>query len=388
MKYEKTTIDYWFTLEPYVYVGLTNRNVILYNTLDGVWIESNKIEIINLLRELFQKENCGVILLKDEKYKIKEIVDFIKDVREKYMGDIIDVTLSNGKPVQLLPFFNYSEQQHEIYQKLNSDQHTNVFKYLSDINIYVDTTTNITKLIPFLFSIPGIPTFSIIGKIDAIVNYAEFLSFFNQHPSPKKVLCSYTNLISLQPAFENNFSYRISVHFPMDMQQWYHSRQILLHQALPFEYVFDVSSVEGCLQAERLIEQFQIEKYQIRPKYTGDNIIFFEENVFLTKEDILSASMSIKDFFIRQSINLYDFGKISIMPNGDVFANVKYPSLGNIYSHSIYEIIHKEMQEGKSWFRIRNQSPCNNCVYQWLCPSPSDLEIAIGRPNLCHVKNN
>ena len=74
------------------------------------------------------------------------------------------------------------------------------------------------------------------------------------------------------------------------------------------------------------------------------------------------------------------------MPNGDTYANVNYPALGNIYTDSIYDIVCKEIEEGASWFRIRNQEPCNKCVYQWLCPPPSDFEIVIGRPNLCHVK--
>lgn len=64
------------------------------------------------------------------------------------------------------------------------------------------------------------------------------------------------------------------------------------------------------------------------------------------------------------------------------------PALGNIYTHSIYEIVCKEIEKGLSWFRIRNEAPCNECVYRWLCPSPSDYETAIGRPDLCHVHNN
>jgi pseudo-rSAM protein len=98
--------------------------------------------------------------------------------------------------------------------------------------------------------------------------------------------------------------------------------------------------------------------------------------------------MAIKDFFTRQAMNIYDFGKINILPNGDAYANLNHPTLGNIYTESIYEIVHKEVEEGTSWFRIRNQVPCNGCVYQWLCPPPSNYEIAIGRPNLCHVKQS
>ena len=88
----------------------------------------------------------------------------------------------------------------------------------------------------------------------------------------------------------------------------------------------------------------------------------------------------------QRTMNLYDFGKITILPNGDVYANLNHPSLGNIHVNNIQEILHKEVEEGKSWFRVRNQAPCTDCVYQWICPSPSNYEIAIGRSNLCHVK--
>jgi len=381
----QTSIEYWFAIEPYVFVGIANQCVLLYNTLDGATIESDKIEVIELLQETLKEENCGVVLLTNERYKQKNINGFIRELRYNYMGDVIDVTLSKGKPVQLLPYFNFPDK-HEIYKKHNFSSLKNVLEKLSEINIYIDTTTNLTKLIPFLLSIPGSPTFNIIGNIESVENYLELLSFFDRHPSPKNIVCSYKDLIALQPDFENNFSYRVSINFPIDEQSWNRSREILLNQTLPIETIFDVSSNEDCQQVERFVKQFKIEKYRINPVYTGDNIRFFEENVFLTKEDILSTPMTIKDFFSRQAMNIYDFGKINILPNGDAYANVNHPALGNIYTDNIYEIVHKEIDEGISWFRIRNEAPCNDCVYQWLCPPPSNYEIQIGRPNLCHVK--
>ena len=44
MTNKKAEKDYWFTIEPYVYVGLTNQCVLLYNTLDGETIESDQVE--------------------------------------------------------------------------------------------------------------------------------------------------------------------------------------------------------------------------------------------------------------------------------------------------------------------------------------------------------
>jgi pseudo-rSAM protein len=96
--------------------------------------------------------------------------------------------------------------------------------------------------------------------------------------------------------------------------------------------------------------------------------------------------MTIKDVFSRQAMNIYDFGKLNIMPNGDIYANLNRPALGNIYTDNIYEIVQKEVEAGESWLRTRSQAPCADCVYQWLCPPPSDYEIAVGCPNLCLVK--
>jgi pseudo-rSAM protein len=386
MMAKETLTNYWFTTEPYVYVGLTKKHVLLYNTLDGVTIESDKSEVIELIQETLQKENYGVVLLSEKRLQNKSVHAFITELREKYMGDIINVTLSKGKPIQLTPFFNFSDaDKFKIYKKHNFSSYKNILKNLSEISIHVDSDTNTRTLISFLQSVPEQLTFNIIGNLEKLTNYKELLSFLDQCSSPKNISCSYKSVIPLQPTFENDFMYRIEVDFPIHSQFWDTSIQILRIQTLPFEYVFKVSSLSDYQKSEQLIEQFRIEKYQFKPVFTGDNMHFFKGNVFLSKEDILSTHISIKNIFANQSINIFDFGKINIMPNGDVFSNLNHPPLGNINTSSIYDLVRKEIFEGKSWLRIRNQAPCNKCVYQWLCPSPSDYEIAIGRPNLCKI---
>ncbi len=388
MNPNKNTTEYWFTIDPYVYVCLTDTCTLLYNTLDGVTIESDKVEVLGLIRELLIQEKFGVILLSEKRFMQKDINDFIREIREKYMGDVIDVKLSNGKPIQLMPYFNYSSDKLDVYKKLNSPPEKNALENLFEISIHVDDSTDLTKLIPFLQAFPGNLSYNIMGNIWEVKNHDELLSFLDQLASPKTVICSYLYVTPEQLSCESNFLHRIIVDFPVDMLRWNEIMQIVASQASPVEYVFNISSKEEYFQAEQLAEQFQIEKYQMTPVYNGDNIEFFEENVFITKEDILSTPISIKDIFSRQAMNMHDFGKINIMPNGDAYANVNHPALGNVYKQSLAEIVGKEMTEGQSWFRIRNQEPCNGCIYQWLCPSPSDYEIVIGRPNLCHVKRD
>ena len=381
----KNVSDYWFTIEPYVFVDIKSKHVFLYNTLDGVTIESTNEKIVELLQETLQEENCGVALLTHERYRQEEICCFVDELREKFMGDVINVSLSDGKPVQILPFYNYSKEQ-ELYKKNNFSSYKNILEKLFEISLYIDATTNITKLIHFLITLPKNLTFNIVGNMEEVPNYSELFSYLDHCSSPKNLLCSYKNIIPLQPIFAHNFSYQISVSFPINVERWNHAMKVLLSQALPVEFVFEVSSEEDVQLSEQLIEQHQIDKYRLKPNYTGNNIRFFENEVFLSKEDILSTPMTMKDFFARQAMNLYDFGKITILPNGDVYANLNHPSLGNIYVNNIHEILHKEVEEGKSWFRVRNHPPCTDCVYQWICPSPSNYEIAIGRSNLCHVK--
>ena len=382
---KKETTNYWFKIEPYVHISIVNSNVLLYNTFDGSFIESKDIEIVKLLKETLLKENCGVVLLTAERYNLDNIRKFIMELSAKYMGDIIDIELSKSKPVQIMPFTSLVNTQ-ELFKKQNFPTGKKILEYLSEISIYVDYNTNIMDLNSFLKSLPNISTVNIIGNLKDVANYKELLLVLDQFPSLKKITCNYSNVISLQPEFVNNFSYSILINYPIDISKWNYSRRLLLNQSIPFECIFEVTSMDNYSQINKFIEEFGIEKHQLKPVYTGDNIDFFKENVFLTKDDILSTPLSISDFFINQSMNIFDFGKIAIMSNGDIYANVNYPILGNIHTHSIYEIISKELEEGRSWLRIRNQAPCNTCLYQWFCPSPSNYEIAIGRPNLCHVK--
>lgn len=382
---KKETTNYWFKIEPYVHISIVNSNVLLYNTFDGSFIESKDIEIVKLLKETLLKENCGVVLLTAERYNLDNIRKFIMELRAKYMGDIIDIELSKSKPVQIMPFTSLVNTQ-ELFKKQNFPTGKKILEYLSEISIYVDYNTNIMDLNSFLKSLPNISTVNIIENLKDVANYKELLLVLDQFPSLKKITCNYSNVISLQPEFVNNFSYSILINYPIDISKWNYSRRLLLNQSIPFECIFEVTSMDNYSQINKFIEEFGIEKHQLKPVYTGDNIDFFKENVFLTKDDILSTPLSISDFFINQSMNIFDFGKIAIMSNGDIYANVNYPILGNIHTHSIYEIISKELEEGRSWLRIRNQAPCNTCLYQWFCPSPSNYEIAIGRPNLCHVK--
>ena len=179
---------------------------------------------------------------------------------------------------------------------------------------------------------------------------------------------------------------RLVICFPVNELEFKKSYTLLVKMKFTVDVLFKITSNEDYTHAERLINLCDIDIYSFEPYYDGANLAFFKENVFLSTEDILVNPLSMKEIFAHQCLNTFDFGKLAIMPNGDVYANTNFVSLGNIKTHTVHEIIYKELTDGHSWLRIRNQAPCNDCIYQWLCPSPSDYEIVIGKPNLCHIK--
>ena len=150
----------------------------------------------------------------------------------------------------------------------------------------------------------------------------------------------------------------------------------------PFSVDFIIFSEQGYLDVKQISTTI---KSNFIPVYNGENIDFFESNVFIRQEEILASALSKREIFKRQATNIFHFGKLTVLPDGNVYADVNQTPLGTI-DDTVYSIVYREFTEGKSWFRVRDFSPCKDCIYQWLCPSPSNYEIAIGCSSLCHVK--
>jgi len=105
-----------------------------------------------------------------------------------------------------------------------------------------------------------------------------------------------------------------------------------------------------------------------------------------TRKEIESLKPEQRKIDGNSKINMDNFGKLTILPNGDVHANVMTSSLGNLGKQSIYECIFNEMKNGKNWFRLRKHvMPCKRCVFELLCPPLSNYNRALKRNNMCVI---
>jgi hypothetical protein len=163
-------------------------------------------------------------------------------------------------------------------------------------------------------------------------------------------------------------------------------KALLMVSDIDFELIFHISSEEQMQSAGAFCEKYQVENYTLQPVYSNFNPGFFRDFIFMDEESLMGSPISKQTIFANMTLNTIDFGKLSILANGNVYANLNFPELGNIKKDSIRDMIMIELDKGESWFRIRDKKPCSDCIYQWLCPPPSNYEIAVGKLNLCHVK--
>lgn len=137
---------------------------------------------------------------------------------------------------------------------------------------------------------------------------------------------------------------------------------------------------------ETLLEQESPDNYTIKP-IAEDNIDFFRANVFLSEEDILGQKLSKKDIFRHQALNVNQFGTLFVFPDGTIHSAPDGPTIGTL-EDSVHQTIVRELEENHSWRQTRKlMSPCKDCIYQDLCPSPSVYERILGTP-ACTIKES
>jgi pseudo-rSAM protein len=138
-------------------------------------------------------------------------------------------------------------------------------------------------------------------------------------------------------------------------------------------------------KVESYIEVFDLKQTKIVPVFTGNNWNFFKENIFLQREDVLTVTTHQK-IFCNQKLNSNFFGKLYFLPDGSVKASMNSVEVGNIYKDKLLQVVLNEMNHNTAWRNIRSEEPCCNCLYQYLCPAPSNYENVMKKTNLCHVK--
>lgn len=403
---------YWFYVYPHVYFYYMQEKMLLYNTHNGLYIESNDKECIQLIKEIYDPQNLGAILVSKVHLSCSKIID---EIILKSMGRLVELQKQVEKPVNLLPILNVQRDVEKlILQNSNLLRH-NIISYLSELDIFinqkctqscshckkyfrqyksckkqysnVELSIDIIKNILSQIKLSSVSKINILGgNIFKYTQWSNLLEVISHHRNFHfHFWINYLNLIDNQVFSPlNMFFMEILVTFPIQIMAL---ERLLKSCNRNFMFHFFIENEEQYGESIRIIDNLAIENYNFVPIYTGKNKSFFSKSIFLEKNDIFSSTISMREIFRNKKLNANDFGTFIIFPDGSVKANINTKILGNINEISILELIYRELLENTAWRVVRNNMMCNNCLYQFLCPPPSNYEKVIGIPNLCHVED-
>lgn len=150
-------------------------------------------------------------------------------------------------------------------------------------------------------------------------------------------------------------------------------------------YLLLVRNEEDVKYWEDTFGEESVANYDLKP-IADNNLAFFQKNIFLSKEEILSQKLSKKDIFRHQALNVNLFGTFYVFPDGTIHSAPDAPAIGTL-EDSVHEIIIRELEENHAWRQTRDlMAPCKNCLYRYLCPSPSVFERIFGVPGCTYWK--
>lgn len=405
--------SFWLCLKPEVYYVRKQNRVLLYNTETGDCKQSDDSAAVAFLEKLYSRENPGSILVTDYPSVSKSVPVFIQECISDGLIDSEPFAESKKRPVRLAPILNLQRDIDKIKQEPGRSLGEDVFCYLSDVTLIInsDCTCNcpscknycyqfahcgnhhsstemhldtIRLLFNQTMSIPLRRLLVTGGNIMAHSRWEEISHFFTKNGICPTLGIHYRNITSEDIGRLQEFPLLVFVDAPFDKTKMTDVAEKL--QTSNTRYQFSVASSKEYNEIMPLVEKCNINNFTVVPFYTGNNRTFFDEQVFVQESDILSGPITQQLIFARQKMNTNFFGEMMIFPNGDVKSNINGTILGNINQQHLIKMVEKELSSTNFWRHTRTDSPCCDCLFQFLCPSPSNYEFVMHKNNLCHVE--
>lgn len=407
---------HYLYVEPHVIVLSDKNNFLFYDTIANNHLQvkrdpGNQKIITKLLKS---NSNYGIRLSKTD-LQIKSISCLIQDLKDNFMGDLLSLENHSSLPANFRPIANFLRSSDKV-NNYSFSYGDDVLEHLYELNIYLNDfcdrscqyCNHAYKQVRFCYK--QHPNRSIsIDALKIIFNGIKNSSIKRLSFLGGNILnFEYLNVLFdfIGTSYGSKTTFYININHVNE--NWHVIKKIPLNIkiGLLISEIYDIDIIADCIEQfktmgyqlevsiivknEKEVDLYSKLKYEfikLLPIYTNDNIDFFQKNIYLEEEDILKTPNKLRHFHAKQFINYNFFGSLTITPSGNVFSSFYFKKLGNITIESMPEIISREFKQKLAWNNVRSSFPCNDCIYQFLCPSPSNYEFAIGKPNLCRVKS-
>ena len=131
---------YWFYIEYYVYVAVKGNDLLLYNLATGKILSYiNKPRWVDFILKLKQEKNLYALKVSEEYLRKNGLKDFINDLLEYFMGDLIDVSLSKKKPFILSPQFDVQKKVKKPGARIFKNVSKDSFLSINELTFFINS---------------------------------------------------------------------------------------------------------------------------------------------------------------------------------------------------------------------------------------------------------
>lgn len=403
---------YWISIEPYVYTEVKGDTALLFNSYSKRSYIVKDDAMLNVLTKIKGSERQGITITSNEYEKCHENIHLLM---KRHLISFYQL----GKNTNVTPFqFKDNVYFEKNFIDFSSDDgfalyHTaELFNELIQINVYLSS-----------FCSAGCKNCQIISKqslycyteqknkflsVELFEKLVQIVSGINcrinllggdiaEHPQINEMLSSIATqpsnkfYIYLNSIFVEKFLSKINIvpdniSFVLlcnNIEEYTKISKTVPHVLLQKikEYKVLVFSEEDAVE----LNNVKKDNIDIVPIYTGTNDDFFRKYIYITNEDVQHSDLTISQILFNKKFNSINYGILYMFPDGIIKSRFLTEALGNI-SDGLENLLWKEMKRTDGWMKTRKEKPCCDCVYQYICPPPSDYEYIIGKPNLCDIK--
>jgi pseudo-rSAM protein len=407
----KNIETHFYYIEPYVHVSAKNNKVLFFNTLNKklLSIEDNP-EVFEIFRHSKSNSMPYSFKLSKKDLEASYLTNLIDKTKEHFMSDLLPLEKGSLLPLNFYPILNFQKEKKRIKSDLYSSLGDNIANYLYEMTIYLNgIQSNCDKkfetaykqfVSPAVFknknelklpdirnlinhaSVKNLTKLNLVSNSLNVKIIDEIFKNRNSYNCEIAVLSYYKDISNSKNCLPNDILVEVFLDFPLDMHA-FEKIQLEYTNAI---YTFIIENSLDLSKAEQLIINKKLTNYKLKPFYNRNNYDFFKENVFFDINDIIEQELSIKDILTNSALNKNEFGKLTILNDGNVYSNTNVAKLGNINISTIKELLYKEIKSTRSWRRLRcNVLPCRNCNYSSMCPPLSSYEIVLNQNNLCNL---
>lgn len=407
---------FWYGLKSDVYVHICKDKALVYDTNQKKCRVCEDKHVINLLGKIEEEESLGFVLI-DEVKQLPSVLKWIQLTCKEDMAIRLPYYKEVERPVILRPLLSLNKDVCKIKDEKFMPFYcgTNVKHLLNSLTIYVNANCKLNckkcgsycSQISFCSNceIENGTSLSASQWNSLLLDLSTFpirsINIFGGDVYDKMIFEVLKNAVE-----RYSFCFRIYIHYEAYQENDFVDSQVV-HLLIPAgfdaKYLKDVykrvdnsravlhfvvETEEDVQSVDNFVCKNNVVSYLIHPYYTGSNRTFFEENVYMSEEDLINAKLSMREIFRNQKLNANNFGALYIMPDGSITARMNGPTLGYVGRDELIDVIYKELVSNTAWRKIREGKPCSQCVFQYLCPPPSNYESVIGKNDLCYMRNN